>query len=223
MSANVNTTTNGTQSLGCLSNSTAKKIGTTFAYCLILAVSLAGNIFIGIIVYKTKSMRKPINFLIVNMAMSDLLFPIFLIPQLITDGVVRRLLANQWSSWPCLMYAGSLLNQCLAYCVCSEPGSDSIGSIWSCGISSPFPTHQFKAVPLYHFSHLDRLDLYLLPISFRLQTYWMSRKAGVCAAVEGSLWRALISWKLLVSSICCILVHPVSTDSHTLHYNLYKA
>ncbi len=83
MSANVNTTTNGTEPLGCF-NPTAEKIATTFALCLIFIVSMAGNIFIGIIVYKTKTMRKPINFLIVNMAMSDLLFPIFLIPPALT-------------------------------------------------------------------------------------------------------------------------------------------
>ncbi|XP_078377868.1 QRFP-like peptide receptor [Oculina patagonica] len=93
MSANVNTTTNGTQLLimSCFSNPTAIRIGTTFAYCLILVVSLVGNIFIGIIVYKTKTMRKPINILIVNMAMSDLLFPIFLIPKKITE-----LYVNSW-------------------------------------------------------------------------------------------------------------------------------
>ena len=72
--------TNGTQLPSCGYNPTAAKIGKTFAYCLIFFVSLAGNIFIGIIVYKTKAMRKPINFFIVNMAMSDLLFPIVLIP-----------------------------------------------------------------------------------------------------------------------------------------------
>ena len=59
----------------------AGKTGITFAYCLIFLVSLAGNTVVGIIVYKTKPMRKPINFFIVNMAMSDLLFPIFLIPR----------------------------------------------------------------------------------------------------------------------------------------------
>ena len=48
---------------------------------MIFLVSLAGNTVVGIIVYKTKTMRKPINFFIVNMAMSDLLFPIFLIPR----------------------------------------------------------------------------------------------------------------------------------------------
>ncbi|KAL9968147.1 hypothetical protein ACROYT_G026483 [Oculina patagonica] len=92
MSANVNTTTNGTEPWGCFSNPTAKKIGTTFAFCLISVVSLAGNIFIGIIVYKTKTMRKPINFLIVNMAMSDLLYLVFLIPWIITELYV--------GSWP---------------------------------------------------------------------------------------------------------------------------
>ena len=87
MSANVNTTTNGTQPfrpLSCI-NPTTEKIGSTVAYCLIFVVSLAGNIFIGIIVYKTKTMRKPINFLIVNMAMSDLLYPIFLLPRMLTE------------------------------------------------------------------------------------------------------------------------------------------
>ena len=82
---------NGTQPSSCYWNPTAKKIGLTFAYCLIVLISLAGNTAIGTIVYKTKTMRKPINFLIVNMAMSDLLIPIFVIP---TD--IRVLYANSF-------------------------------------------------------------------------------------------------------------------------------
>ena len=81
MSENVNTTMNGTQPSSCPSNSTAEKIGKTFVYCLIFIVSLAGNTVIGIIVYKAQTMSKPINFFIVNMAMSDLLLPIFLLPR----------------------------------------------------------------------------------------------------------------------------------------------
>ena len=61
MSENVNTTMNVTEPSSCLSNPTAGKIGKTFAYCLIFLVSLAGNSVIGIIVYKTKTMRKPIT------------------------------------------------------------------------------------------------------------------------------------------------------------------
>ena len=82
MSENLNTTINETQPSSCSSNPTAEKIAKTFAYCLFFIVSLAGNTVIGIIVYKTKTMRKPINVFIVNMAMSDLLFPIFVIPPL---------------------------------------------------------------------------------------------------------------------------------------------
>ena len=90
MSQDLNETMNGTQSSSC-GNPTARKIGLTFAFCLIFIVSLAGNTVIGIIVYKTKTMRKPINFLIVNMAMSDLLFAIFWIPR-----TIQLLYINSW-------------------------------------------------------------------------------------------------------------------------------
>ena len=62
-------------------NRTAYKIGSTVAYCLIFVVSLVGNSCIGIIVYETKTLRKPINIFIVNMAMSDLLVPLTFIPK----------------------------------------------------------------------------------------------------------------------------------------------
>ena len=83
---------NGTLPSSCAWNPTAEKIGKTFAYCLIFLISLAGNSVIGIIVYKTKTMRKPINFLIVNMAMSDLLFPIFLFP----SEILQSLYPDSW-------------------------------------------------------------------------------------------------------------------------------
>ena len=46
----------------------AGRVGITVVFCLQLVVSLVGNSFIAIVVYKTKSLRKPINFLIVNVA-----------------------------------------------------------------------------------------------------------------------------------------------------------
>ena len=79
MSENVNATMTETQPSGCY-NPTAEKIGKSFAFCLVSLVSLSGNTVIAIIVYKMKTMRKPINFFIVNMAISDLLYPIFVIP-----------------------------------------------------------------------------------------------------------------------------------------------
>ena len=91
MSENVTTTMNGTQSTSSCFNPTATRIGETFAYCLLFLVSLIGNTFIAMIVFKTKTLRKPINFLIVNMAMSDMLVPIFLFP--------RELVLTYTRSW----------------------------------------------------------------------------------------------------------------------------
>ena len=86
----LNITLNGTQSSG-FHHSRAEKIGLTFSYCVLMVASLTGNTFIGIIVYRTESMRKPINFLIVNMAISDLLYPIFVFPRLLS-----RLYVDYW-------------------------------------------------------------------------------------------------------------------------------
>ena len=49
-------------------------------YGVIIVVALTGNCFIGAIVFKTKSMRRAVNYLIVNMAMSEFLLPIFAFP-----------------------------------------------------------------------------------------------------------------------------------------------
>ncbi|CAH3192752.1 unnamed protein product [Porites evermanni] len=73
-------------------NPSAEKLAKTVAYCLITVVSLVGNSLIGIIVYKTPTLRKPINLLIVNMATSDLLFPVILFP--------IRLAELHVCSWP---------------------------------------------------------------------------------------------------------------------------
>ena len=119
MSQDLNKTMNGTQPSSCYWNPTAEKIGITFAYCLIFLVSLAGNTVIGIIVYKTKTMRKPINFLIVNMAMSDLLFPIVVIPR-----NIQLLHINSW-------LIGGPLGQALCKLVYFIPGVSMVVSIQS--------------------------------------------------------------------------------------------
>ena len=76
----MNSTVNGSSgSWSCL-NFSALKIGGTVTYCLIFIVSLVANSLIVMIVYKTPNLRKPINYFIANMASSDLLYPIFLMP-----------------------------------------------------------------------------------------------------------------------------------------------
>lgn len=58
--------------------------------------------FMGKIVNKTKTMRKPINFLIVSMVMSDLLYPIVLIPRSIQGLYIK-------DSWPIGCPLGQIL------------------------------------------------------------------------------------------------------------------
>ena len=83
----MNTTANGSSFSSCSSliNPEALKVGKAVAYSLILVVSLVRNSLIVLIVYKTPTLRKPINMLIANMAMSDLLYPIFLFPVRLAD------------------------------------------------------------------------------------------------------------------------------------------
>ena len=59
----------------------AAKICKTFAYCLLLVVSLIGNTLIIMVVYRDDKMKTTTNLLIVNMAVSDLLVPIFAMPR----------------------------------------------------------------------------------------------------------------------------------------------
>lgn len=87
-----NATANGTAtSINCSEYPTAERVAKTLAYCVIIVVSLTGNILIGSIVFKVKSMRRTINYLIVNMAMSDIILPIFAVPRILT-----RLYLGYW-------------------------------------------------------------------------------------------------------------------------------
>ena len=110
MSANVAAT--GTQSMSSCFNLSVERIGYTFANCRLFAVSLTGNALIGIVVYKTRSLRNPVNYFIANIAISDLLFPIFLIPQ-----VLVQLNTNTWlkSMFHLLMIAMQILSSAFIY------------------------------------------------------------------------------------------------------------
>ena len=76
----MNSTANGSSGSWTCLNFTAWKIGGTVTYCLIFIVSLVANSLIVILVCKTPNLKKPIKYFIANMALSDLLYPIFWIP-----------------------------------------------------------------------------------------------------------------------------------------------
>ena len=119
----------------------ALKIEHMVALSLILVVSLLGNSLIVLIVYKTPTLRKPINMLIANMAMSDLLYPIFWVSARLAEGH-----AGSWLIGGTLGQALCKLNPFLfrrfLVSIDSEPCSDNSGSICSCCSSTPFPSHK---------------------------------------------------------------------------------
>lgn len=88
-----NTLLSNNVSVGCQSNESSHVFRTamTLAYCVILAVSLAGNSLLVLVIYKNHTMRTTINYFMVNMAVSDLLFAIFVIPRSIAE-----IFTNTW-------------------------------------------------------------------------------------------------------------------------------
>ena len=92
MSVNETTVVNGTQTVSSCFNYEALKIAYIAAFFPVFLVSLVGNIFIGIIVYKTKSLKKPVNYFIANMAMSDLVYPISMLPR----DVALLFISSSW-------------------------------------------------------------------------------------------------------------------------------
>ena len=83
---------NGTQTVLSCFDYEVLWIAYSAAFSPVFLVSLVGNIFIEIIVYKTKSLKKPVNFFIVNMAMSDLVYPISMLPR----DVALLFISNSW-------------------------------------------------------------------------------------------------------------------------------
>ena len=86
------TVVNETQSVSSCFNYEVLRIAYIAAFFPISLVSLVGNIFIGLIVYKTKSLKKPVNYFIANMAMSDLVYPISMLPR----DVASLFISSSW-------------------------------------------------------------------------------------------------------------------------------
>ena len=84
-------------------DSLSVKIGKIFAYSIILLCSLVGNALIIIIVYKREELRKTINYFIVNMAISDFVFPLTVVP------VSMVMIATSSHQWPIPGTAGLIL------------------------------------------------------------------------------------------------------------------
>ena len=91
------------QNLFCITvESPAEKISKVCAYCFILLLSFFGNVFIITIVLKHRELRKTANYFILNMALSDFIFALVVLPFQITGLVTGS------SHWPVRGILGSI-------------------------------------------------------------------------------------------------------------------
>ena len=92
-------------------HTTAERISVIFLFSVNLMGSFFGNVFVIVIVYKHRDLRKTINYFIVSMAVSDLLFPLIVIPVnivgLVTDSWQLRVSGNLGSSFCKLLHFSS--------------------------------------------------------------------------------------------------------------------
>ena len=81
-SANFSNSELNQRKMGCdlLENSVLEKIGKLLLLCTVLLASLIGNTLLVIVMYMHKELRKTTNFFIVNMAISDFVYPLSIIP-----------------------------------------------------------------------------------------------------------------------------------------------
>ena len=85
--------------VGCVPHvaTTAEKVGKVTAYILIFVVALSGNLLVLYVVRKNKHVQS-VNFLILNMVVSDLFIPVFVVPnkivEIITDAETKWLVTG---------------------------------------------------------------------------------------------------------------------------------
>jgi hypothetical protein len=100
--------------------SLAERDGKIAGYSLILLISLLGNSLVILVVYKNKNMRKTINFFIVNMAASDLIIPLLVMPLQISRAV--------YGHWTVSGLAGEILCK-IVFFLSEIPGLVSVLSL----------------------------------------------------------------------------------------------
>lgn len=50
-------------------------------FFLLIVIDVSGNVLVCLVVYRTKQMRKPMNYLLVNLALADIVIGLFMLPR----------------------------------------------------------------------------------------------------------------------------------------------
>ena len=219
----LNSTANGSSGSWNSLNFFALKIGGTVTYCLIIIVSLVANSLIVTIVCKTPNLKKPINYFIANMASSDLLYPIFVIP---------RRLSNLHTNYSFLI--GGQLGQALCKLV---PFFSNVSIVvlthnliliavvrfGAVVFRTPFATHQIQAVSLLHSCHVDSCRSYIFAILVRQRAHGIPREKLMCYEMEESIRRVIVPYQFATSLHHYVYIHPCAVVNRSLLHHCYQA
>ena len=174
-----------------------------------------GNVLIGAIVFKTASMRRTINYLIVNMAISDLLISIFTFPRILTD-----LFVGYW------LIDGTLgLALCkLVYFLQDVSTAVSIQSLVLIAVDRfgavvfPFkpPVVSSKLCPYFILATWVVAMAIHCPYFFARKLIVKEKKTVLRVALERRLWAVIIDEKLLRGAVHCFGCYSVRADDNTL-------
>ena len=207
-----------------LINASALKIGQTIGYSLILGFSLFGNSIIGLTVYKTPNMRKPINYLIANMAISDMLLPFFTIPLRLSAEI------HSGGSWP----TGGLLGQALCklaiYFTHVSFGVSSQSLVLIAldryvavvfPLRSPFISR--KLFPFFILATWVVALAFFCALHDRRNSWWRPTGDGLLPWLVWNLRRILAHRKSLHSSVHSVLFYPCSPVGHSVFHHPHQA
>lgn len=59
-------------------------------FFLLIAIDVVGNALICLVVYRSKEMRRPMNYLLVNLAVADIVIGVFMLPRHVFHHTFRH-------------------------------------------------------------------------------------------------------------------------------------
>ena len=69
---------------------TSKDLGLAIAFTVVVVVNLLGNGLVCLVVFRFRGMRAPVNYLLVNLAVSDMMVALFIIPDYIVNWAFQH-------------------------------------------------------------------------------------------------------------------------------------
>ena len=147
---------NSDQACEIAADSAVEITAKALAYIFIFLVSFFGNIFLLVVIYKNKQLRRSINYFVFNMAISDLFNPLTIMTVKIVEIIsgssswkVDRPSAGKHSMQTCLFSA-----RCFSRNFHRKPSLDLHRQAHRCRLSAEGQTYLLKSTIDKHFKHV---------------------------------------------------------------------